>query len=73
MMKTKKHDVTQAAMAILAKSSVKELRQLRVNRDANQLQLSGTVSSFYHKQLAQETVRPIAAGLQVVNQVRVGV
>lgn len=71
MLETNQQHVAQAAIAILAKSSVRELRQLRVDEDENILQLSGSVSSFYHKQLAQETVRPVAAGMQVVNRVHV--
>lgn len=71
MMETTQQDVAQAAIDILAKSSVRELRQLRVDGSENELQLSGSVRSFYHKQLAQETVRPVAAGMQVVNRVDV--
>lgn len=62
---------TQAATAILAESSVRELRLLRVDRSANDLRLTGRVRSFYHKQLAQEAVRSVAGGLQVVNRVDV--
>ncbi|TWU58105.1 BON domain-containing protein [Rubripirellula reticaptiva] len=71
MIRTAQHDATEAAVAILANNSVRELRTLRVDRDANHLQLSGRVRSFYHKQLAQEAVRAVAAGLTVVNRVDV--
>jgi osmotically-inducible protein OsmY len=71
MMETTQQNATQAAINILAKSSVRELRQLRVDGSANTLQLSGSVRSFYHKQLAQETVRSVAAGMQLVNRVDV--
>ncbi len=64
-------DVASAALAVLAQSSVAELRRIRVDGKENELQLSGRVRSFYHKQLAQEAVRPVAAGMQVVNQVDV--
>ncbi len=64
-------EATQAATNALAKNSVRELRQLRVDRSANKLQLTGHVRSFYHKQLAQEAVRSVAGGLRVVNQVHV--
>jgi hypothetical protein len=47
------------------------LRELHVDRIANELQLSGEVRSFYHKQLAQEAVLAVAEGMQVVNRVRV--
>ena len=49
------------AQAALASSPFYELRQLQVEWRDNALQLSGCVSSFYHKQLAQE-VRSV--GLQ---------
>ena len=71
MMDATQQDVEQAAMAVLANSSVRELRQLRVDGSSNRLQLSGQVRSFYHKQLAQETVRTVAAGMQVINHVNV--
>ncbi len=64
-------DVANAALAVLAQSSVAELRRIRVDGKQNELQLSGRVRSFYHKQLAQETVRTVAAGMQVVNHVDV--
>ena len=62
---------TKAATAVLAENSVRELRLLRVDRTANDLQLTGRVRSYYHKQLAQEAVRSVAGGLQVVNRVDV--
>lgn len=71
MMDTTQEDVEQAAMAVLANNSVRELRQLRVDGSSNKLQLSGQVRSFYHKQLAQEAVRTVAAGMQVINHVNV--
>jgi hypothetical protein len=70
---TRQSDVEQAAIAVLANSPVRELRRLRVDSSASQLWLSGEVSCFYHKQLAQEAVRTVAGGRQVVNRVRVGV
>ena len=73
MMDTTQQDVEQAAIDVLANSSVRELRQLRVDGSSNQLQLSGRVRSFYHKQLAQEVVRAVASGMQVVNHVHVSV
>ena len=69
---TYQHDIAQAATAELANSSVSELRALCVKGTATELQLSGTVRSFYHKQLAQETIRSVAGGMQVVNRVDVG-
>ncbi len=64
-------EVADAALAVLAKSSISELRQLRVDEAENELRLSGQVKSYYHKQIAQETIRPVAAGMLVVNEVDV--
>ncbi|MEM1068975.1 MAG: BON domain-containing protein [Planctomycetota bacterium] len=61
----------QAATDVLAKSSVRELRALRVDGTSTQLRLTGRVSSFYHKQLAQEAVRPVTQGRQIINSVSV--
>jgi len=71
-MESKQHDIAQAVSLVLASSSVRDLRQIRVDRNDNQIQLSGTVRSFYHKQLAQEAVRLVVGGMQVVNRVDVG-
>lgn len=71
MASTAPQDIATRASAVLAQSSVSDLRQIRVDRSAGKLQLSGKVRSFYHKQLAQETVRTVADGMQVVNQVHV--
>lgn len=60
-----------AARDVLAGSSIRELRHLRVDQDANMIRLSGNVRSFYHKQMAQEVVRSVAGGLKVENRVSV--
>ena len=59
-------DILVAASAVLANSSVGDLRFLRVDEQADTLRLSGQVRSYYHKQLAQETVRVVAGNMQVV-------
>lgn len=71
MTSTETKEIVTAATALLAQSSVPELRALRVDEDSNELQLHGRVRSFYHKQLAQEAVFPVAGTLQVVNHVDV--
>jgi hypothetical protein len=43
----------------LASSPISELRDLQVEQHRDSLLLSGVVSSFYHKQLAQEVVRTV--------------
>ncbi|GAB4138110.1 hypothetical protein JCM17478_33230 [Thermopirellula anaerolimosa] len=44
----------------LAESPVYELRDVTASIEDGKVVLCGTVSSFYHKQLAQEAVRAIA-------------
>ena len=61
----------ESALAVLASNSVAELRFLRVDEDADEIHLSGRVRTFYHKQLAQEAMRPIADGRRVINRVTV--
>ncbi len=64
-------ELVEAASAVLAQSSVAELRHLRVDQNENQLQLSGHVNSFYHKQLAQESIRHLVQDIKVLNRVSV--
>lgn len=59
------------AQTLLQNSPIGELRDLRIECDDDYLQISGRVCCFYHKQLAQETVRGAAAGLRVLNAVDV--
>ena len=59
------------AQAALAHSPVAALRELRVEQVADGLLLSGSVSSFYHKQLAQEAVRTVDRTVRIINAVRV--
>lgn len=63
--------VDSAAVSVLAKSAVSDLRRLQVEESDQSIYLSGRVRSFYHKQLAQEAIRPVAAGRQVINRVDV--
>lgn len=63
--------VQSRAQSALAESPFHELRQLRVDQQHGALALSGCVSSFYHKQLAQEVVRSVCRDVELVNDVRV--
>ena len=64
-------EVHPRAQKALSASPVFALRELRVDQHGHQLLISGLVSSFYHKQLAQEVVRAVAEGTEVVNTVTV--
>lgn len=59
------------AQSALASSPIFDLRDLRVEQIEDALLISGSVSSYYHKQLAQEVVRAVAEGVPVVNSTRV--
>jgi hypothetical protein len=61
------------AQSALRNSPVCELRDLEVIRRDGALVISGIVSSFYHKQLAQEVVRAVCKDCEVelVNLIRV--
>ena len=59
------------AQTALAKSPIYDLRDLRVEQYNGSLMISGTVSSFYYKQLAQEVVRAICRDVEVINSILV--
>ena len=59
------------AQSALAASPVYALRELQVEQQGETLLIRGLVTSFYHKQLAQEVVRHAAEGVEVVNSIHV--
>jgi hypothetical protein len=64
-------DVQSRAQAALSNSPFYELRELRVDQRHDTLVISGCVSSFYHKQLAQEVIRSVCRDSKVINKIRV--
>ena len=64
-------DVQPRAQRALTASPIFALREVRVEQKNDALLISGLVSSFYHKQLAQEVVRAVAEGIAVVNSIHV--
>ena len=64
-------DFEKRAQKALSASPFYALRELQVEREGNALLIRGRVSSFYHKQLAQEVVRHAAEGVEVVNSIEV--
>jgi hypothetical protein len=69
-------DVQAKAQQALSSSLVYALRELTVERDGQTLVITGEVTSFYHKQLAQEIVRQAVehvddVELDVVNAINV--
>ncbi len=61
------------ARRVLAESPIREIRRLRVEETDRGLILSGVVSRYYFKQLAQERVRLVCerAGCDIINQIHV--
>ena len=69
-------EVQPRAQTALANSPIFELRDLCVGQVNGALLISGCVSSFYHKQLAQEVVRAVCKEcmdieVELVNSIRV--
>lgn len=57
----------------LADSPIHELRSIQVESSQDAFILSGRVSSYYHKQLAQELVRQFShrIGFELINRIEV--
>ncbi len=49
------------------------LRHLRVEGSDGALVILGTVRCYYHKQLAQEALKPVRGDFELVNHVKVNV
>ena len=64
-------DVARQAKIALSRSRIFDLRRLHVEEDGDSIVLRGRVSSYYHKQLAQEVVRNATDGAEVINAIRV--
>jgi hypothetical protein len=64
-------DALQRAKDALRRSRIGELRRLAVELIDDGIALHGLVSSFYHKQLAQELIRGELDGQEVVNHIQV--
>jgi hypothetical protein len=59
------------ALAALSHSPIPALRKLVVEETDTAVVLLGNVSSYYLKQLAQETVMPVLDGRELLNRVAV--
>ncbi len=56
---------------VLRHSPILALRRLALEETETTVTLHGKVPSYYLKQLAQETLRPVLAGRQLLNQIEV--
>lgn len=63
--------VCSGAAGALGHSSIPALRKLCVEETDQVVVIAGQVSSYYLKQLAQETVMPLLGRRQLVNRVAV--
>lgn len=55
----------------LTHSPIAQLRRLAVVSDAYRVTITGTVTSYYLKQLAQETLRALVGDRELLNNVEV--
>ena len=63
--------IQSAGLVALRQSPIPALRKLAVEETDGAVVICGSVSSYYLKQLAQETIMPILAGRQLHNRVAV--
>jgi hypothetical protein len=59
------------ALAALRESPIPALRRLEVEETEITVTITGSVPSYYTKQLAQETLMPLLAGRKLLNHVAV--
>jgi hypothetical protein len=59
------------AYQALRQSPIPVLRRLHVEENEQEIVLSGAVSSYYLKQLAQEAVMPLLGTRRLYNRIRV--
>ena len=64
-------DARMQAQLALSESPVFALREVQVEQAGDALHLTGKVSCFYHKQLAQEAIRAIHPLIPLVNAIDV--
>ena len=69
--KVVRNDTKMLAQTALQASSVYDLRDLQVEKRNGTLVIFGSVSTFYHKQLAQEIILGISRELDVINEIHV--
>ena len=64
-------DVVAHAKEALRHSALADIRNLEIELDGERLVLSGTVGSFFHKQLAQELLRNAVEDFEIANAIGV--
>jgi osmotically-inducible protein OsmY len=71
--RSQEHEIAEAAGDRLRNSPYAEVRDISCQCDRGMLFLRGRLSTFYHKQVAQEAVAGLAGVRQVVNEIEVAV
>ncbi|QDT36397.1 BON domain-containing protein [Stratiformator vulcanicus] len=66
-----RHTLRDLVQSTLERNPHLARRRLRVDQTDDRLVLSGNVDSFYHKQVAQESIRAASGGLRIVNDLTV--
>ena len=64
-------EVIARAKSALSATAIYALRELTVESDGVRIVLSGQVSTYYHKQLAQEAIRVVSSGYRLTNHIEV--
>lgn len=64
-------DAPSGATALLRDNPVNDLRRLEVIESESDIVITGIVTSYYLKQMAQEAIRPALAGRRLRNKVLV--
>lgn len=64
-------EIQRRAQRALTRSPISDIRCLHVEHQEGRLIISGSVSWFYHKQMAQEIVRTVCGDAMVVNSIEV--
>lgn len=70
-MTTSSLSLSSGAVTALRESSIPSLRKLCVEETECVVVIAGQVSSYYLKQLAQETVMPVLGSRELINRVSV--
>ncbi|WP_020471243.1 BON domain-containing protein [Zavarzinella formosa] len=60
-----------SAGVLLRENPVADLRRIDIAESEQEIVLSGIVTSYYLKQMAQETIRPVLAGRRLKNRLLV--
>jgi hypothetical protein len=63
--------VQSPAVLALQQSPIPALRKLKIEETEQGIVITGSVSSYYLKQLAQETIMPVLERRELVNRVEV--